>query len=200
MDKNQQKNILIITLLVVALLMVAFFIWWQFLRGDEPEIDLNTNAAANTNTASVLVNVTNSQANVNVEIDETEEEELSMRRLTNLFTERFGSYNTETEFQNTIDLKTYMTDDLKTWADNYVNDQRTNQGDNPPYYSVVTKVLTTNVLTESDQAATVELMTQRVESGDNFEESNSFNQTMDLELVYENEVWLVNKVTWGDKI
>lgn len=198
MDKDKKRNILIIGLLAIALLMIAFIVWWQFFRTESTDVNINTSTNTNTNTQQVLINVSNINSGLTEPTEVNEDTDLSARRLAGIFAERFGSYNTETEFQNTVDLKIYMTDSMKQWADNFINTQKSSQATNV-YYSVITKVLSTKILSESETDTTIELLTQRTENGDNFEADNTFNQSIELELNYINDVWLVNKVTWGDK-
>lgn len=198
MDKDKKRNLLIITLLILAVLMIAFVVWWQFIRSAVENINLNT-STNNANTQEVLINMSNPTADLNVNVAATEEEKLSIQRLANIFTERFGSYTSESEFKNTLDLQVYMTDSMIIWSDDYVASQQDSQPTDI-YYSIITKVLSTDILAASDTEATVELLTQRTESGDDFEQSNIFSQKIELEMEQDNDVWLVNKVVWGDKL
>jgi len=197
MDKDKKRNISIIILLILAVLMIVFIVWWQYIRSEVEEINLNTSVTNNSNTQEILINLSNTATDLNVNAEATIEENLSIQRLANIFTERFGSYTSESEFQNTLDLKVYMTDSLQSWADNYVETQK-NLISTSAYYSIITKVISTNIVSESEVEATVSLITQRTEFTEG-EANNIFIQPLELEMKADNDVWLINNVIWGDK-
>lgn len=193
MTENNKRLILIIVGALVIILAI-FIVWWQFFRDvEEPVVitNINTPAIVNTNIETIEVN-----NNTNQPEEVVLDEKLSMNRLASIFTERFGSYTSESEFKNTLDLKVYMTDSLQKWADSYLAAQP-EQSPGGEYVAVVTKVISNKTTTSDDSSGTVELITQRTETTG--QEENIYYQDITLELVYNNEVWLVNKVTWGDK-
>ncbi len=197
MDKDKKRNISIILLIILALLMIGFIVWWQFFRQEPVAEVVTTNSNTNTKVQEIIINTNAGNTDLNINTEVVIEENLSIQRLSNIFAERFGSYTSVSEYVNTMGLKEYMTDSMKTWADNYVATQK-ELPSTDKYYSVVTKVLNTKILTQDDVNAKIELLTQRVESGDDFEVDNTFSQIMTLELKKISDDWLVNKATWGN--
>ncbi|XOU94431.1 MAG: hypothetical protein ACNFW9_06410 [Candidatus Kerfeldbacteria bacterium] len=194
MTDNNKKLVIIIGG-GLAVILVIYIIWSQFLNNssDTPIVNTNTTPAVSTNLNVSTIDLSNTN-------NETEEivlvENLTIARLANIFTERYGSYTSESEFKNTLELKVYMTDTLEKWVDNYLATQpdQTNSGE---FFSIVTKVISNKIISQDDVSSKVELITQRVEKLGT--EKDTYYQNITLELVYENETWLVNKVTWGDK-
>ena len=194
MTENNKKIILIIGGALVIILAI-FVIWWQFFRNitDVQVTNINTSQPVTTNTNVEIIDLTN---NTNQTVEVVVDENLSMTRLANIFTERYGSFTSESEFKNSLDLKVYMTSSLINTIDSYLATQ-SNLSSNGEYFSVVTKVISNKIITSNDSNGTVELITQRTENIGDVEDV--YYQDITLELTYDNEVWLVNKVTWGDK-
>ena len=195
MTENNKRIILIISIILIIIFVVVIVLW-QFFSNDTDDQVVNTNtsqpATTNTNVTTIdLTNNTNQGREVIIENDN-----LSMTRLASIFAERYGSYTSESEFKNTLELKVFMTDSLIKTVDKYLAAQpdQSSQGE---YMSVVTKVISNKIVTTDDNSGTVELITQRTENiGDT---NNVYYQNITLELIYDSDVWLVNKATWGDK-
>jgi len=193
-EDTKNKRLLMIVIAVGILALIAVLVYWQFFSGTEDE-PADTTPQVNTNTDTLVVNVSvNTAVNENVNTAEVDGQ-LSLSRLASLFTERFGSYSSDAEYQNTIDLKKYMTNSMRSWADNYVLEQRSRPATDD-FNSVVTRVVSTKIASQTDDSATVNMITQRTEEGTNINGQNSFYQNMILELVYDDEDWLVKSATW----
>jgi len=193
---TKTSKALVILLMIVVLVVVAFFIWWIFFRSG-PEVVTNTNTQAVKNANIAVVNATVNTA-VNQNINSQADDQLELIRLANLFTERFGSYSTEAEFQNIIDLKPYMTKKMQAWADSYVKIQKA-QIAGADYSSVVTKVMATKVTSQVGNKAEVELSTQRTETGSNTDGQSSYYQDIILKMIEESDNWLIDVATWQEK-
>jgi hypothetical protein len=139
----------------------------------------------NTNTAPVNQN-TNAQT----------DEQVAMVRLANLFTERFGSYSSEAEFQNITDLKKFMTAKMQTWADNYVTTQQKTVNGQSAFVSITAKVLSTTVNSFSEATAEVRSTTTRTEEGENTNGARTYNQDIILQLVKQDNDWKVDSAFW----
>lgn len=197
-QNNNRRNILIIVIAVIVIAVILFFVWWQFFRKTEEPVVLN-NTQPTTNQA-VVATVNANPAEINVNLDTTVEvtENLSMISLANIFTERFGSFSSETEFQNTLDLKSFMTASMKVWADNLINFQENvGSGD---FSSIISKVISTKIISSSDSAAIIEIVVKRTESSLSNDVDTSYYQNMVIELVKQGDDWKVDTATWGDKI
>ena len=190
------KRTLIIVLIVIIGLMLAFLIWWQFFR-KVPTTNTNLASQPAENTNVVVVNtVTNTDQNTN-----TQSESLTIIRLANLFVERLGSFSSESQYQNVLDLKKYMTKTMQTWADSYIKAQKA-QPATGGFSSVVTKVISTKIVSQTSEAATIQVTTQRREEGaaaNTNAATTTYYQDIMLNVTKEGSDWLVNSADWQAK-
>lgn len=190
---NNNKKIVIIIGGGLAIILVIYIIWLQFANNTVNNTIVNTNTTTVTNLNTVTIDLTNTDVQAE---DIILDENLTMSRLANIFAERYGSYTSESEFKNTLELKLYMTDSLEKWVDNYLASQP-GQNSKDEYFSIVTKVISSKIISQEDASGTVELITQRVEILGTKEDN--YYQDIALELVQNNDIWQVDKITWGDK-
>ena len=120
-------------------------------------------------------------------------------KLASLFAERLGSFSNQSDYGNVTDLKIFMTATMKSWADKYVTDLRS-QKYSGSYYGITTRALTTKVLSYDEKAGKVriEVSTERRESQADIL-GVSYIQKMTLDLVKVNNEWLVDGAFWEKK-
>ena len=118
-------------------------------------------------------------------------------KLASLFAVRLGSFSNQSDYGNVTDLKIFMTAGMRDWADKYIADLKA-QKYSGEYYGITTNTLTTKVLSYDDQAGTakVEVTTERQESHANTLGS-TYQQKMTLDLVKNNNEWLVDNAVWA---
>ncbi len=193
MIKNNKIIIIIVSMVLIVIFVVIIGVMFFGDTSDEQVINNNTPDIVNENINVEIIDLTD---NTNKVTEVLVDENLTMVRLANIFTERYGSYTSESEFKNTLELKVYMTDSLEKWVDNYLASQPS-QSATEIYYSIVTKVISNKIISQDSDSGKVELITQRVETTGT--EEDTYYQNIDIELVSNNDIWLVNKITWGDK-
>ena len=115
------------------------------------------------------------------------------------FTERLGSFSNQSDYANISDLKIFMTSTMRDWADKQVAELKA-ANYSGEYYGITTKALTTKVLSYDEKAGTakVEVITERREGRADVL-SEPFRQTMTLELIKNNDQWLVDTAYWEKK-
>ena len=190
----QTKKILTAVLIIIVGIALALLIWWQFFR-EEPAVNNVTVTPPTNNVNVVVVNAVANTAPANQNTNAEVNEELELIRLANLFTERIGSFSSESEFQNIIDLKSYMTKTMQAWADNYIKVQQA-QPKTGGFSSIVTKAISTKVQSLTSVNAQVQVTTQRQEEGANINGSQTYYQDISLEFTKSDDDWLVDKATW----
>jgi hypothetical protein len=125
----------------------------------------------------------------------------ALKRMAGLFAERFGSFSTQSTYQNMIDLELFMTERMVVWAEKYVDEKVSNTQDSKIYYGVTTRAVTTAIDKYDDTAglATIKVGTYRTESTGMLANSSTFNQ--DLVITYKKErgAWKVDEARWADK-
>jgi hypothetical protein len=193
MDQKNKRILIIVGAVIIVVVAVA--LWWFTRSTPEPVIN---NATVNKNTNVVVVNV-NTQAPANQNTNTNTDTSVALIRLANLFTERFGSYSTQAQFQNVIDLKPFMTTKMQKWADTYVANQKKLVVNATGYTIIATKVLTTTITSQTGTTAEVRLTTLRTEEGTTINGQTSYNQDIILHLVKQDANWVVDEAQWQAK-
>ena len=120
--------------------------------------------------------------------------EVSASTIARSFVERFGSYSSETDYINVDDVAALATASFARELEDLAERARDNAtGD---YYGVSTVVLSVKVKSETDTAMTMYVMTQREEAFDSPENTSVRYQDISIELVKEDDNWLVDGFTW----
>jgi hypothetical protein len=125
-----------------------------------------------------------------------------LKRMAASFTERFGSYSNQSNFSNIIDLKIFMSQDMRKWADQYVSQQRQKKLANNIYYGITTKAIAQEVITLDDDSgqAVILVKTRRREAiSSTANVSNVFDQNIIINLTLEGGAWKVSSANWQDK-
>jgi hypothetical protein len=122
-----------------------------------------------------------------------------LMRMAASFTERFGSYSNQSNFSNIIDLRIFMSQKMKKWADSYVESERIKDAANDIYYGITTKAIAKDLKEYDDDLgrARVTVMTRRREATvttGNF--SNVIDQNIEIYFIRENGVWKVDNALW----
>lgn len=195
MEKNNNRTIYFTAAVVVVIVAVALVIWYQFFRDDAAVVNLNTTTITNDTNVAVVNATVNATPTVSDADLEQKSEALQVERLAKLFTERFGSYSTDAQYQNILDLRPYMTNKMRVWAEDYVTVQIA-RGDEATLNRIVTIVVSTQEQSIAGTRVSMRLTTQRVESGVTEE---SYYQEIELDFIKGDEGWLVDSATWQEK-
>src|SRR3989338_3291307 len=124
-----------------------------------------------------------------------------LARMAAAFAERFGSFSNQSDYGNLRDLQIFMTDGLKTWAQNYINEARLKKADTSIYYGIVTKAVLSEVRQFDGDLGQAEILvkTQRRESAGVTGNSSTFYQDIIIKYRREGKVWQVDGVYWQDR-
>lgn len=113
------------------------------------------------------------------------------------FTERFGSYSNQSEYEHLQDLLPFMTENFKKWAQGKIEEQMKIPYQ-PVYQAVTTKSLSYAVKMFDEAAGLAELTvsSQRKEVIGSEANSKVYVQDIDIKMVKQNDVWLVDHAFW----
>lgn len=131
------------------------------------------------------------------EVHLTDQADLEKRAL--LYSERLGSYSSQSDYGNFSDLQIYMSANMRAWADNYVAELRQESlGKTNEYYGIITKSLTANTEKFDNKAGQAKIIveTERRESGADGSMGTAYRQKIDLNFVKVNGEWLMDKAYW----
>lgn len=136
-----------------------------------------------------------------VEPKKTEIEADDLARMASAFAERFGSFSNQSDYDNIRDLEIFMTDSLKSWAENYVNDVRVKKTQTAIYYGIITKAISNEVKKFDAAAGQAEILvkTQRRETAGVSGNSSTFYQDIIIKYGREQGVWRVDGIYWQAK-
>lgn len=190
----------IISLVVMAILGISLFLFFKPKPDPTPVVDSgvqggNESLPANNNLSSGVV-IDNPLAggelagNITVKPATKEaNQENSVRQLAKIFYERYGTYSSDNNYQNILDVKGLVTAEF--WQ---VLDKRVILGPaiNQPFIGVTTKVLTTSLTTINDTDATVYLKAN-INEEKNGTTSNRY-QEINVNLSKKDGSWLVDAI------
>ncbi len=202
-----KTRIVLIILLIIAVVLLGVF--WYLSRENEQEsnnnlINNNLEQIENINQeAETTETIQNQTSQQEIEeyvskISETDKLKAQLQKIAVAFVERYGSYSNQSDYENLEDLLSFMTRNLKSTTQNFINTKRSEQQDNSMYYGMTTKVLNAEIEIFSPQTNFIKfnLATQRQEMVGSSANTNVFYQNANLELKEQGGVWKVDKITW----
>jgi hypothetical protein len=197
MDEDKKKQIRnIIILGVSAIIIVSIGISLFTGNDDEKEEQIITNMTEVTETKNGLKQVNNNDdTKTVVQIEPTNVGEY--KRIARNFVERFGSYSNHSNFQNIVDLYPLMTTKLQNWAKDFVSKNKKKIIDINNYHSCVTKVISEEVISETENRIKLKFITQRIESKNG--EQNTYYQDIKVTMKLNNGQWEIDRATWQEK-
>jgi len=200
------KNKLIIILIIFLILAIILAIVFWFLSIQKSKTQENN--LGNENFIQEELNNENLQdtkdktkenksAPYVSKISEQEKLKAQLTKMSSAFTERFGSYSNQANYENLKDLLPFMTTTFKYWAENKIN-KATSEIKPAIYYGITTKVLKIELInfSESTNVAKFKISTQRNEVVGSSANSKVIYQNMDLEMKEQGGVWKVNQAVW----
>jgi hypothetical protein len=157
----------------------------------------NVTPSANVNLESVALNV-NVATPSPPEVTNEEKLKTDLSRMAAAFAERFGSYSNQSNFENILDLKNFMTNQMQAWADDFIAKSRAERPDTSIYWGVTTKALKTTILNFDETKGVAEILvsTQRREATGTTTNARIYYQDIAIKFVKENGVWKVDEAIW----
>jgi hypothetical protein len=200
-------------LMIGAVVYVAVFNWDSVLKflGQNPEKEALPYEEVNNepvqNTAKPVVNSNEPRRVVVDPLDTSPAAKADnsfgkddLTRMAESFAERFGSFSNQSNFANILDLKLFMSDKMKKWADKYITAHRA--GNNSEiYYGITTKAIGHTVVEWDDDAGTGQVLvnTRRREStSTTLNSTDAFSQNMLIYFIKEKGAWKVDSAFWQD--
>lgn len=186
MSRRSKALIVITAIVIVVAVMMVYFLWKT--RTTTPP---NSNVAAN----PAAIPSGNVAKNVDTTVPtQTTTPFATAEATARSFTERWGSFSSESDFQNVRDLYAVMTTTMKTWADSYVRDQRKAQVAGS-FFGVTTRAMKTEVTEDKGDTVKILVTAQRVETKGSIA-PRSYYQTMEVSLVKNGSGYLVDGAWW----
>ncbi|MCH8049694.1 hypothetical protein IH979_03225 [Patescibacteria group bacterium] len=120
--------------------------------------------------------------------------EVAPQTVIRVFVERFGSYSSESNYENVDDVLQMTTPSLQPRLEQLASDARRNSSN--IYYGISTRIIAMNEIELTDKAAVFSITTQREESIDSPANTTVRYQDIVVELVKDGLGWLVDDFEW----
>lgn len=129
----------------------------------------------------------------------TEDQLSAIIKTAERFTERFGTYTNDPNYQNLDNLKRYATPQMQNWMDNYIHEQEKEfQEKNLAFYGITTTTLISKILESHPDMIRILTNTKREEITDQTETSRVIYQNIIVEMVRVDDDWKVNFAEFQD--
>lgn len=168
-----------------VLVALAILLFVLFTRNDE-ETPTGTDTPVVRDAAPVIPHVDPE--------DIPEQHVVSATTVGRIFVERFGSFSSESRYENIDDVMTLATDKLQSRLEDLAETVRREQGGD--YYGVSTRIITVKAEVTTETNARLLITTQREEAIANPGNTSVRYQDIRVELVKEGDHWLVDAFTW----
>jgi hypothetical protein len=186
---------IIISVAVLLILSVSIFLVVKSKNNSNVDIPANTSDTSNTGQKNpsnpVRSEATQVPAGSPVKLlTSLEVEQKGVEQLAKVFIERYGTYSTDNEFANIKEVQPLVTKSL--WATISLGIGAKNT--TPGFLGLTTKAVSATSVSWSDTKAVFDLKIMRNENK-NGAVANRY-QNVTVEMVKENNVWLVNSLVW----
>jgi len=186
-----RRNKIIIAIIIVLLVLLAILLfWYRFLRDpvvpgavvitEQPAVEETTLPEPDIGTPPTIPSRTT--------------QEVSVETLAMTFTERYGSYSNEAEFQNLLDLEPVVTARFMAEINSLIATIEVEDF----YHAYTTRVISMTIVSLDETAgiATLSVTTQREEAIGSPQNAEVRYETLVLDMVKQGGVWLVDDATW----
>ncbi len=187
---SRRTKIIIILIAVIILFLIIFGIIKNLPSEQTPISQTGQNLP--TTETGPLPTIT---VPTNLEPAPTEPQEENPKIIANIFTERYGSFSSQADFQNLRDLFGQMTNNMQQKTETLIKNTKL---DSTTYSGITTIVTSSTIKEQNDSSATVEVKTQRVQSTAENLRARVYQQEATLKLVRQDLKWLVDDFSWKD--
>ena len=205
MDKRKLIGIGIIVLGFVLMAGIIYLIFIKKFGDQESTQTKNSNQTVN-NTIAVDTKIVEKDIDARklnipkVEKTAQEVDQEALKSSAKLFAERFGSFSTQSTYQNMVDLEMFMTDSMKAWSKKYVAEKTSDPEAYKTYHGFSTKAVTAEATKYDDAAgiAIIKVGTYRVESTETMSNSKSYGQILNITYKKVNGTWKADEARWSE--
>lgn len=190
------RNILIGIGILILIGVIGVIVYFTQVQQDEaPDItgttDTTTPGTTTTTTPSGEAG-TPTVTSPNTDTIPVDDENAALR-LARTVVERYGTFSNENNYENITSIQPFLTERFQNATNQLIASDVRNEND--AYYGITTSVLSVDIVSSSDESATVRVITQRVEQREG-EENNVFTQEAVARLDRVDTGWKVDAIDW----
>lgn len=185
-----RKRATLIVLIVIAFIALLIFLLSLLFRHPKPSAQPVAQPAA-TEQSPATPTIT---SQIYKQEQETRNGSSDVIAFSKMFTERYGSYSNQANFQNIRDVIPLMSASFGSKTESDLKNKKAPD----TFYGVTTRVITVKVVKSDEKAgtATVDLTTQQEEEIGSAQNTSVKYQDIELTFVKESGVWKVDSATW----
>ena len=190
-----------VLIILAGLIILGLIIYFLFFFNFNPTV-APVQPVATSSPITAVVSSTPVKKIINIKT--YTKEELNQDELTRLaasFAERYSSYSNQSNYQNMLDLKIFMTTRFQKITDDSIRQMAAKNPDHSIYYGITAKAVSENVQQFDNNTGTalVIVTTERRESLATSGNATSYPQNVSISLVKENGVWKIDDAVWAAK-
>lgn len=191
------KKPLAILIIIFALIILIGLVYFMFLASVKEKKPEATAPTAEEQPAETAVK---EAAPPPAPVRKQQVSEEDLKRLAASFVERYGSYSNQSGYANIRDLEIFMSQAMKLWARNYMEQYGSQGRQTDIYYGITTKAVVVDTKQFDDYAGQAEftVKTQRQESTGVSANVRSFQQDASAVIIKEGGVWKIERVKWEE--
>ncbi len=206
-DKKSKILLILLTLgmIVILLGVFYFFFFYDFTSPKIPKKDKSDQQQQDTSGKyfdpedknKIDNNVSGSGGNKTI-MDKDDFNIDDLKIIASRFAERFGSYSNHSNFGNIKDLKLFMTEEMKAWADDYLAEKK-NEEYSGEYYGIITRAINAQEEAYSPDEGKAEIIVKTQKTEDNNGDKNVYYQNILIKFVNQEGEWKISEAEWQEK-
>lgn len=198
------RKILGIIIVVIALALIAGIVYIIFFhKFSQPADEVEPQPVVQTSQPAVQEEPVKQPVSSQTisPLKKTQVQSDDLARMASAFAERFGSFSNQSDYGNIRDLQIFMTNEMKNWSDNYIEQARAKQADPSIYYGIVTKAVASEIKQFDSDTGKAEILikTQRRESTGTTSNSSVFYQDITIKYLRQSGAWRVDGAYWQSR-
>lgn len=214
MDKRKITGILII---LIGLITIVFLIYFMFFRGQKETVVVDPISDNSQNQNNIDNSLGDKEGKKVIDANFVKDippkntenrpdprskvdiEKEDLKRIASSFAERFGSYSNQSNYGNILDLRMFMSDKMRNWADDFVAEKIKETSSSDIYYGIITQTSLAEISEYDNEAglATILVHTRRREAvGASANFSDVYNQEIVINFIKVRGAWKVDSANW----
>ena len=203
------KKMKVIGIVILVLIIVITALLWLLSRqpkNDIFEMPVNETPSAVPSGGGLPGGGTSAPAGIEITSEPEQPEVIevnqrsSLKRLSMAFTERYGSYSNQSDFENLLDLTALMSKAMAARTESFVEEAKVKIQDNTSYSGTTTRALSVRIDSYDEDVgeATLTVSAQRREASDTAED-RIYYQSLTIEFIKVKESWKADSATWNEE-
>ena len=202
---SKMRNCLLLGIVVIILIILLYLLLSKKLEVQAPQLNeqpIVEEFSTPTETPLAILETDKVASNNQVPLDDRARTEVQLEKEASAFVERWVSLSNQDNFSNLAILKNQMTDRMINWTNKYIQENMPSSSNNKLYMGVEGQAIVANGNLKSETATslTVEVKIRGKETiASTVNQPKIFYQDYQVDMVKSGGVWLVDKLTWGER-